>query len=672
MEDLPITEELHTLFAPPPSTKLPPDILGELHSILRLHSISPQELFYKWESYCLKMGSEETRLDLETARALKKDVQETLERETRSKAHVRSADKRVTVGSTPRGVSSSDVFNMLDGLVPNTPRPGAKSILGGSTGKRKTTFETPATSRNNRAQAASSPAEFKPPNTPRENSLSAGQPTPFADRPNAGQTIETLNPHLLVPDPPLVPPPEPRVKMIVNTDYKKFSYRPMAMHLSEASEVLDDRIDEFISLCQTHHSLEDTAFGNPASQSTSDVVAVGRIASDSLEGRLNTASLVLETSRRMGAGLRVPLKVDSLQSFQFFPGQIVALRGVNASGEYFSVKEILSLPLLPPAATPPESLDLFNKSLSGGPDAMDDEDQPRPLNILVAAGPYTADDNLSFEPLHALCSQASTTCTDTIILLGPFLDIEHPLVASGDFDLPNDPNINPDTATLATVFRVLIATPLASLAKDVPNINIILIPSVRDAISKHVSFPQDRALKKDLGLPKQATFLSNPVMTSLNEIMIGISTQDILQELLFGEVALGPKEKNPLARQPRHLIEQRHFFPLFPPTARELLIKRGDGSLTAGAMLDSSYLKLGEWLSVRPDVLITPSALAPFAKIVESVVVVNPGTLSKRKGAGTYAQLTVYPASVSEEDIKEGKPVGHKIYERSRVDIKRI
>jgi DNA polymerase alpha subunit B len=112
MEDLPITEELHARFATPPSTKLPPDILGELHSILRLHSISPQELFYKWESYCLKMGPEETRLDLETARALKKDVQETLERETRSKAHARSADKRVAVGSTPRGVSSNDVFDM--------------------------------------------------------------------------------------------------------------------------------------------------------------------------------------------------------------------------------------------------------------------------------------------------------------------------------------------------------------------------------------------------------------------------------------------------------------------------------------------------------------------------------------------------------------------------------
>lgn len=106
-------EELNALFAPPPSTELPPDILGELQSIIRLHSIPPQELFYKWESYSIKMGSDETKLDLNTARAFKKDVQETLERETRSKAHVRSADKRSGAGGTPRNAGSNeDVYGM--------------------------------------------------------------------------------------------------------------------------------------------------------------------------------------------------------------------------------------------------------------------------------------------------------------------------------------------------------------------------------------------------------------------------------------------------------------------------------------------------------------------------------------------------------------------------------
>jgi len=103
------TDELNKLFAPPPTTELPPDILGELQSILRLHGISPQELFFKWESYSIKMGSEETKLDLTTVRAFKKDVQESLERETRGKMHVRNTDKR-NAGHVASG--NEDVFGM--------------------------------------------------------------------------------------------------------------------------------------------------------------------------------------------------------------------------------------------------------------------------------------------------------------------------------------------------------------------------------------------------------------------------------------------------------------------------------------------------------------------------------------------------------------------------------
>ncbi len=229
---------------------------------------------------------------------------------------------------------------------------------------------------------------------------------PFANRQNAGQTVETLNEHLPSHEPPMAPASEPRITLKANTDLKKYSYKPMAMHLSEASEVLDDRIDEFMTLVQAHHGLEDSAFGNAASQSTSEIVAVGRIASDMLEGKLNSASIVLETSRRMGAGLRVPLKVDSVPSYEFFPGRVVALRGVNASGEYFSVKEILSVPLLPPAASLPTALDEINGRLGAEPDGSS---EGTPLNILVASGPYTTDDNLAFEPLQAICDRAASS-----------------------------------------------------------------------------------------------------------------------------------------------------------------------------------------------------------------------------------------------------------------------
>jgi len=52
-------------------------------------------------------------------------------------------------------------------------------------------------------------------------------------------------------------------------------------------------------------------------------------------------------------------------------------------------------------------------------------------------------------------------------------------------------------------------------------------------------------------------------------------------------------------------------------------------------------------------------------------LVVNPGFLSKRRGPGTFAKLTVLPRSVSEEE-RDAPVLAHKLYERARVDITRI
>jgi DNA polymerase alpha subunit B len=52
--------------------------------------------------------------------------------------------------------------------------------------------------------------------------------------------------------------------------------------------------------------------------------------------------------------------------------------------------------------------------------------------------------------------------------------------------------------------------------------------------------------------------------------------------------------------------------------------------------------------------------------------VINPGTLSKRKAAGTYARMVINPAAVSDAEREKGSAVVHKLWERARVDIVRI
>lgn len=58
-------------------------------------------------------------------------------------------------------------------------------------------------------------------------------------------------------------------------------------------------------------------------------------------------------------------------------------------------------------------------------------------------------------------------------------------------------------------------------------------------------------------------------------------------------------------------------------------------------------------------------------QVVESVLVLNPGTLSKRRAAGTYAQMAIHPRIMTPEERGE-RQLSHRIFERARVDVVRI
>ncbi|KAJ4362477.1 DNA-directed DNA polymerase alpha subunit pol12 [Neocucurbitaria cava] len=638
--------------------EFPVDVLAELKSMLDLYSISPEELDFKWQAYNLKMGGEENKMDLKTARDFKKTVQDALERESRGKAQQRNDVKRGQ--PTPRA-KGGDMYDMLEGFVPNTPRPNALNGVNGSTVKRKSNFQTPGSK-------ASKPHEMSSPGgvlTPKGET--PGAPVfDFAARANANDITEQfMSTEIDIPDPPSEEPKEPRIKLKANTDMSKFSYRTMAMKLSEASEVLDDRIDEFRELFRESMGLDDNAFGNPNYQSPSEIIAVGRIASDTSEGKLNSATVVLEGSRRYGSGRRVPLKIEGLSSYNFFPGQIVALRGTNASGDAFVVSEVLSLPLLNQPATKPDEFDTINARYLDTPDS--DPDNVRPLTIMIASGPYTTDQNLDFAPLQTFLDNAAKAYADSIILLGPFLDAEHPQIRSGDFDAP--PNASPDQATMTDLFRYHISSALQNFSKRVPTCNILLVPSLRDAHHHHAAFPQDKYIKKELGLGaagKMVQCVTNPMTVSMNEMTVGMSSIDILDMLRREELAGGKaRTTNIYERCARNVIEQRNFLPVFPPTGREkqlppapvdtTVFKNGTTDTASnGTMLDTSYLKLGEMLNVRPDILITPSVLQGTVKVVESVLVINPGTLAKRRAAGTFARVIVQPAVISDAERERG------------------
>jgi len=104
-----INEELEDKFG-----KLTPEVAIEFDSMLRLYSIDAQELFFKWESYCMKMGDDDVKISPDAVRAFKKDIHDQFETETRNKLKTQrnNATPRAPQRAPQTISNSDDMFGM--------------------------------------------------------------------------------------------------------------------------------------------------------------------------------------------------------------------------------------------------------------------------------------------------------------------------------------------------------------------------------------------------------------------------------------------------------------------------------------------------------------------------------------------------------------------------------
>ncbi|KAJ2960153.1 hypothetical protein NQZ79_g4508 [Umbelopsis isabellina] len=587
-----------------------PEVTNEAVAICRQYNVSIQDLKLKWEAFALRPVNIERNVSVPTLpllRQLKAEVQREFENTIQNKHKAPLNKARLQARSNE-----------------------TSSLLSNSRNLNKNSFQD---FMSDIAGLPSFSAPIQPIHTAASDMGSASLSTQkFADRAVRNKVEESLNGHL-AKMPRLSDDfgNQPRCEISLaqgQTD----RYRYMFEKISERAEILDDLIEHFADVIKKHHSIEE--FANPTRANQSSIMAVGRICCEDSAGKLNEQSVMLETSRYMGMGKRVKLQLGELPAFSFFPGQIVALEGVNNSGKLLSVSKLLSMPLPSLAVHDTDELYEYNHG---------EMTKGQPLDICVAAGPYTLDDDLTYQPLEDLLQTLASEQPDILILLGPFVPASHPLLVNGEVD-----------ASPVDVFRTQISSRLQRFIQQCPRSQVLIVPHSDDLVHNYAVFPQPAMHGKELGVPRGVHMLSNPSMIRINEMVIGIGNVDILFNLGLEESARSKEASDRMARLTRHVLQQRSFYSLFPPAPGDNL-----------DLLQMPHIQM----DVTPDILILPSRLKSFAKIVDSVVCINPGYLSKKQSGGTFARATIHPL----------KPVGDgdvgteaKIWERARVDLIKI
>ncbi|KAJ3164167.1 DNA-directed DNA polymerase alpha subunit pol12 [Irineochytrium annulatum] len=618
----------------------------------------------------------------------------------RAKVRVRGDGHPPTPSQPPSSITRPSFMTPAAKRSTSTPRPSVNFSSSPAGPVPGSTLRTPM-----------GPPGFTVKGSPLIPPTPAGPSLTFSARQNRGKCEEVLNKD--VPMEPCAGPAKAKSGARMPTFAKRSvelpegqqmeGYRYMWEKISVMADLVDERINEMAAVLLEHiraveaedgdgdggnageeaHQIE---FGDPSIPQNEAFYTAGRICCDAMKDeKMNFASVVMESSRALGNGERVHLNFDDVfkrnECVALFPGQIIAVRGTNPSGKQILVQKVFLPPKLPPATTNiSELVKYYPEPADGADDAA-----ARPINVFVASGPYTLDDSMSYEPLEALAEAVESEKPDLVILMGPFVDVAHPMIGSGDCAM-----------SCEEIHREVIAPLLRRILAARADNHLVLIPSTRDLCTEWVGYPQpplastidkgqaaermaEMGLNMGAGSEPRLRLLPNPVQFVVNEVMFAVSTADGLAHVGGRELAWRPKGSNVdrMSQLFGFFLDQRHLYPLSPPHVSETFT------------VDQTRLNSGAvTLQATPDVLIMPSLMRCSARSVDGCVCINPGQLCRGRSAGTFAKMCVHPLNVdgireawrgSKERMEVDGDVGeaehallNRVSERCRVEIVRI
>ncbi|KAK9507923.1 hypothetical protein O3M35_007683 [Rhynocoris fuscipes] len=295
------------------------------------------------------------------------------------------------------------------------------------------------------------------------------------------------------------------------------------------------------------------------------------------------------------SGRKVELDLTEVTEYALFPGQVIAVEGSIISNKLLASK-IYSSAMLP---------------LSTAPTLTDT------IQIVVAAGPFTLCDTLSYQPLHDLVQYVKENQPNILFLIGPLIDANHSNICDGNI-----------AESFFDYYNRLVTNLIDSL-KGVPT-KLFIISSNKEAVSIPAYPTSPLCTGASL---RNVKFYPDPSLLTIGGVVIGLTATDTIYHI--GKYEISNSKLNRLARLGSHMLHQQSFYPLYPAEP--------------DVGLDVNLWYKCARLPVTPHILVAPSNLNSFVKDVNGCLIINPERLVKGMIGGTFTCIEARPAADNEE-----------------------
>ncbi|XP_014467215.1 PREDICTED: DNA polymerase alpha subunit B isoform X2 [Dinoponera quadriceps] len=317
-------------------------------------------------------------------------------------------------------------------------------------------------------------------------------------------------------------------------------------------------------------------------------------------GRVNTNKQSANTvtlegcTRRRGASAADSIELDfrNVKHYSVFSGQIVAVEATNPVGDTLYAREIFAKAYAPPTCAP-----RIESS----------------INIFVAAGPFTASNNMHYQPLWDLMEKVASDEPHVLVLIGPFLEYTHPEIQDG---------------LLKNTHQELFEKTLAKIMESVKrSTQVVLVASNRDAYHEPIfPTPQYTIFNRKLFQNySNLKLMPDPCILDVSGLKIGITSVDVIKHIGKEEIS-DISGMDRLGRLADHVLAQGCFYPVYPPSE----------DLNVDTELWEKYA----FFDQQPHVLILPSDMRCYCKVINECVTLNPERMYKH----AYARLCIKPA----------------------------